>query len=230
MTSSSLIDARDLERRDAKSNRLILDRVTMSIRPGDRIGLVGPSGSGKSSLLRAIAMLDQCDSGEVRYDGELICNDAVPGFRRRVAYLPQRPSFVLGTVRENLQLPFRFASAKVPFDPSLVDLWLHRLAASTDLLDQPVSQLSGGQQQIVALVRAIQIAPQVLLLDEPTASLDAESTTRFEDLVLAWQRETDEAVTRAFVWTSHDEAQIDRVTVRRIHMAGGKLTLEATHA
>ena len=129
----------------------------MSIRPGDRIGLVGPSGSGKSSLLRAIAMLDQCDSGEVRYDGELICNDAVPGFRRRVAYLPQRPSFVLGTVRENLQLPFRFTSAKVPFDQSLVDLWLHRLAASTDLLNQPVSQLSGGQQQIVALVRAIQL-------------------------------------------------------------------------
>ncbi len=225
-----MIQICNLTRRDAKTHRLILNQVNLSILGGQRIGLVGPSGSGKSSLLRAIAKLDRCDSGEVRFDGQSICKDAVPAYRRQVVYLPQRPSFVSGTVRDNLELPFRLDAANEAFDPSRVDRWLGDLAKSRELLDQPVSQLSGGEQQVVALIRAISLSPQVLLLDEPTASLDPEATQRFEELVLAWQQETGPRSSRGYVWTSHDAGQIERMTNRRIEISNGVLAVEDARA
>lgn len=226
MPQTTLIQIRDLTRRDAKTNRLLLDKVNLSIRGGQRIGLVGPSGSGKSSLLRAIAKLDRCDGGEVRFDGETICKGAVPTYRRQVIFLPQRPAFVSGTVRDNLELPFRFDAANAKFDQSRVDRWLGDLAKSRELLSQPVDQLSGGEQQIVALIRAISLSPQVLLFDEPTASLDSAATQRYEELVLAWYQESESNPLRAFVWTSHDADQIQRMTTRRVEMSDGVLAVE----
>ena len=230
MPQTTLIQVRDLTRRDAKTKRLLLDKVNLVICGGQRIGLVGPSGSGKSSLLRAIAKLDRCDSGEVRFGGNPVCRDSVPAYRRQVVYLPQRPAFAAGTVRENLELPFHFAAATETFDETRVHRWLGDLDKSQELLSQPVDQLSGGEQQIVALIRAIALSPQVLLLDEPTASLDSEATQRFEDLVLAWHEENESSVNRAFVWTSHNANQIQRMTTRRITIAGGVLGAEDEHA
>jgi putative ABC transport system ATP-binding protein len=226
LPQTTLIQIRDLTRRDAKTQRLLLDKVNLSIRGGQRIGLVGSSGSGKSSLLRAIAKLDRCECGEIRFNGELICRDAVPTYRRQVIYLPQRSSFVSGTVRENLELPFGFAAATEQFDPSRVDRWLGDLAKSRELLSQPVEQLSGGEQQIVALIRAIALSPQVLLLDEPTASLDPAATRRFEELVLAWFQESESNLNRTFVWTSHDADQIQRMTTQRVEISDGVLAAE----
>ena len=224
-----LIQIHDLTRRDAKTNRLLLDHVNLTIRGGERVGLSGPSGSGKSSLLRAIAKLDRCDAGEVRFGGQSICKDAVPAYRRQVIYLPQRPAFVSGTVRENLELPFHFASASEAFDPSRIDRWLGDLSKSRALLDQRVDQLSGGEQQIVALIRAISLSPRLLLFDEPTASLDAEAARRFEDLVLAWHKDDETNPIRSFLWTSHDANQIQRMTTHRIEMRDGVLSAEEAH-
>lgn len=226
MPQTTLIEIRDLTRRDAKTKRLLLDNVNLSISSGQRIGLVGPSGSGKSSLLRAIARLDRCDAGDVRFDGKSILRDAVPAYRRQVIYLPQRPAFVAGTVRENLELPFHFAAATKPFDETRVHHWLGDLAKSQEFLSQSVDRLSGGEQQIVALIRAIALSPQVLLLDEPTASLDSEATQRFEELVLTWCESNQSGPLRALVWTSHDASQIRRMTTRRIAMGRGVLTAE----
>jgi putative ABC transport system ATP-binding protein len=226
LPQATLIQICDLTRRDARTNRLILDRVNLSILGDERIGLVGSSGSGKSSLLRAIAKLDRCLSGDVRFHGEIICKDAIPTYRRKVVYLPQRPSLVTGTVQENLELPFRFDSANEGYSPSNTSRWLGDLAKSDELLNQPVSQLSGGEQQIVALIRAISISPEVLLFDEPTASLDPETTQRFEELVLAWQQETESRSYRGFIWTSHDAVQIERMTNRRIGISDGVLAEE----
>jgi putative ABC transport system ATP-binding protein len=220
-----LIRIRDLSRRDVNTNRLILSSVNITIRAGEQIGLFGPSGSGKSSLLRAIAKLDRCDSGELLYEGHPVCKEMVPRYRRQVIYLPQRPTFVAATVRENLELPFRFAASTSGFDEPRVRSWLAELAIPCEILDQRAESLSGGQQQIIALLRAISLSPRVLLLDEPTASLDADLTERFEQLLRKWQTDGDSSSAQhALVWTSHNVDQVRRMTNRMIEIRDGVLT------
>ena len=187
-------------------------------------------------------MLDQC-TGQVRYLGETISGDAVPAYRRRVVYLPQRPSFSSLTILDNLQLPFQFASphhsrdatrqsrdtasatdrSHVVFDRQETEKALAELGLSVDILEQPTEQLSGGEQQLVALVRALSIQPQILLLDEPTASLDSNATRRFEQRVMNWHSEysnIDDGA-RAFIWTSHDPEQVRRLTERVMTVESG---------
>lgn len=199
---------------------MLFQHVCLSIFAGQRIGLVGASGSGKSSLLRAIAMLDRCDKGEVLFHGNTIGQDSVPNYRRRVIYLLQRPAFVSGSVRENLQIPYQLAVAESTFDEARVTAWLSDLGRSPQLLDQAMEQLSGGEQQVVALIRALTLSPEVLLLDEPTASLDAKTATQFEGLVNAWHGEGTE---RAFIWVSHDMNQVTRMTDQTLVMRDGIL-------
>ncbi len=168
----------------------------MTIDQGERIGLVGASGSGKSSLLRAIARLDLCDEGSIVFRSEVVARDSIPTFRRQVIYLPQRPSLFATTVRENLQMPFRLAvsrarsdgvqSEQQDYDESIVTGILRGLGKPITILDQSAESLSGGEQQIVALIRALILRPVILLLDEPSASLDPETTQQLEKLVLDW--------------------------------------------
>jgi putative ABC transport system ATP-binding protein len=154
-----------------------------------------------------------------------ICKDAVPAYRRQVTYLPQRSEFVAGTVQQNLELPFRLGVSSSRLDRTQVTRWLDDLSMPQQTLDQPVESLSGGERQIVALIRAMTLSPQVLLLDEPTAALDPESTEKFERLVIAWRNESDHESPpqRAFVWTSHDAEQVGRMTTRIITIIKGAL-------
>ncbi|WP_139653458.1 ABC transporter ATP-binding protein [Raoultibacter phocaeensis] len=139
--------------------------------------LVGPSGSGKSTLLRACALMLARDRGELLLDGVSSDSMAATLWRRRVCLVPQKPALVAGTVRRNLVLPWTLkvhAGESVPSDDELSDLLskadLHDVGLARD-----VSQLSGGQQARVALLRAFATRPPVLLLDEVDAALDAES-------------------------------------------------------
>ncbi|MFK8113304.1 MAG: ATP-binding cassette domain-containing protein [Rubripirellula sp.] len=223
MTHSMLIQIDDLTRRTTQRNdvsRVLLDDVSLEIDEGQRIGLVGRSGSGKSCLMRAIAMLDRCESGEVRFRGERIVGDRVPSYRRQVVYLPQRPAFVLSSVRQNLEAPFRLSIAETELDETRILGWLSDLGRSPDLLEQSVEQLSGGEQQVIALLRALSVSPTVILFDEPTASLDAVTGKQFENLVEGWIRED---LSRSILWTSHDEDQIQRMTSQTLRMNDGRL-------
>ena len=88
---------------------------------------------------------------------------------------------------------------------------------------QTIESLSGGEQQLISLVRALTLSPTALLLDEPTAALDAETAAKVERLIMDWYR-SDES--RAFVWSSHDLEQVDRMTMRQIRMDGGRVLKE----
>ncbi|TWU56543.1 putative ABC transporter ATP-binding protein YbbL [Rubripirellula tenax] len=209
--------------RTGAAGRVLLDDITMDVMAGEGIALVGPSGSGKSTLLRAIARLDPIRNGYVKINGDTITSAAIPNFRRRVVYLAQRPAMIVGTVEQNLQLPFSFASSQSNYDRARAIDLLGELDRLEGILDQDASTLSGGEQQLVSLVRAILVDPEVMLLDEPTASLDAASLDRFESLASGWKNGDPR---RAWVWTSHDADQIDRMTTRTIRLAGGRITHE----
>ena len=198
----------------------LLAGVTLNIDAGRRIGIVGPSGGGKSSLLRVMAMLDPIDDGKILFQGRYVSEADVPGFRRQVIYLPQRPALINASVRTNLAAPFRFHARSSPYDEGRIVEMLNQLGKPTSILDQNADQLSGGEQQIIALVRAIQLEPMMLLLDEPTASLDDDSAVQVEQLVDHWHSQSD---VRSLVWVSHDQAQVRRVTDHIIRIEGGRL-------
>lgn len=155
----------------------VLEDESFTLEAGEIYDLVGPSGAGKSTLLRACALMMARQGGELYLDGAPSTSFAPTVWRRRVCLVPQEPSLVPGTVRDNLVLPWTLkvhAHERPPEDEVLVNLL--ELAELSDVgLTRDVSQLSGGQAARVALLRAFATAPQVLLLDEVDAALDSDS-------------------------------------------------------
>jgi putative ABC transport system ATP-binding protein len=218
-----LVEARQIVRRDPQRGQTLLQPTDFALRAGERAALTGPSGSGKSVFLRALALLDPLDGGTILWNGQPIPRASIPRFRRHVAYLRQRPALLDGSVEDNLRYPYSLAVYRdVAFDAARVHELFAAAGRREDFLARPASELSGGEAQIVALVRVLQLDPDVLLLDEPTASLDPDSARAVEALVGGWFERS--AAARATVWVSHDPAQAERVGSRRLTMAAGVLS------
>jgi putative ABC transport system ATP-binding protein len=216
-----LVDARGLGRRHPNGRDWLLRDVSLALRPGERLAVVGPSGDGKTLLLRALVLLDPLDGGEILWQGTAVAAPDVPSFRRQAIYLHQRSAHFEGTVEDNLRMPFSLRTHRGRrFDRAWIVERLRSVGRTADFLGQPCRELSGGEAQLVALLRAVQLAPMVLLLDEPTASLDAETVEMAEQLVSLWQADDKD---RAVVWVCHDRKQALRVADRQVTMSGGRL-------
>lgn len=182
---------------------------SLHIVPGECVSLRGPSGSGKSLLLRAIADLDP-HQGDVRLDNTPSTQITAPLWRKQVALLPVESQWWFDEVGAHFSLS--------PHDNCP---WLEPLGFTKDTLHWQISRLSSGEKQRLALARALMNQPRVLLLDEPTASLDPETTTAVENLVADYCRTTQAAV----LWVSHDEQQAMRVGDRHFRLtADGELS------
>ncbi len=223
--SSPAIEANGLGRRNPKAEGWLIRDVTLTLSLGERLGVLGPSGAGKTVLLRCLAMLDPVDAGSILWQGRTIAGDEVPPYRSRAIYLHQRPALVDGSVEDNLRLPFELAVHRGRrFDPEKVDDLLGRLGRDRSFLEKASRDLSGGEAQIVGLLRALQLEPTVFLLDEPTASLDQATAEAVEGLLDDWLAADSPA--RALVWISHDRDQAHRVTDRRIYLRSGQIDPE----
>jgi putative ABC transport system ATP-binding protein len=222
-----LLEVNHISRRDRRTQEQLLEGISLAVTGGERVALRGRSGSGKSLLLRAIALLDPLDQGTVTWRGENVSGTAVPEFRSRVVYLPQQALVAEDTVEEALQRPFLYRSNRTKtFDAAQTLERLKQLGRSHSFLEKQTSDLSGGEKQITALLRALAIGPTVLLLDEATSALDIETTLAAEGLIDSWQRgQIDE---RACVWVSHDTAQSERVAQRTLHIEAGRLQGETS--
>jgi putative ABC transport system ATP-binding protein len=219
-----LLKACGLGRRKAGGEDWLLRGVCMAICPGDRLAVNGPSGSGKTLLLRALAMLDPLDEGVVQWKGQAVSGNDVPAYRRAVIYLHQRPALFQGSVEANLRYPFSFRiNGGRSFDKDLILHLLESIGRAASFLEKLTRDLSGGEAQIVALLRALQFDPSILLLDEPTTSLDERTTRGIEELLGRWLSEA--PADRAFLWVSHDSDQVCRIADRCLRMQGGKLEL-----
>jgi len=220
--AETLLEVRNLTRRHPDGRRRLLDDVSLRVGGGERLAVVGPSGSGKTLLLRAMARLDPVDGGEVRFRGAPIRHDRVPRFRRQVIYLHQRPALPGETVAAVLQQPFSLAVHHgESFDPDRIVGLLGVLHRDDSFLAKRTADLSGGEIQLVALLRALQLDPTILLLDEPTAALDPRTTRAVEDLLVAWVEETSDI--RAMVWVTHDADQAVRAAQQVLSMDQGKI-------
>lgn len=219
--STPIVEIQGLRRTDAASGKVILDDAQLAIEEGECIGVVGPTGSGKSTLLRAIALLDHWNAGELLFHSTAIRGDAIPPYRRHVVYVSQQSVMMRGNLQEDLLRVFEYESASGELDLEQVRTQLTQIGNHIDLLDRSGELLSGGEKQIAALARALSLSPEVLLLDEPTASLDPASTETVEGFLGQWRTSSPG---RAIVWVSHDAGQIDRVATRVISVQDGHVT------
>jgi putative ABC transport system ATP-binding protein len=194
--------------------RVLWQRLSFRLRPGDRLALVAPSGSGKTLLLRRLALLDPLQGGSLRLHGRPPQAWGPPAWRSRVLYLSQRPVTHAGTVAQNLQSVWSWAAhrRRGGWRPGRIARWLAALGRDGGFLERDADRLSGGELQLLALLRALQLDPDVLLLDEPCASLDAATSRALETLLLAWQAGGE----RACLLTSHDADQIARLATGRL--------------
>ncbi|HXI86811.1 MAG TPA: ATP-binding cassette domain-containing protein [Parvularculaceae bacterium] len=198
----------------------ILREVSLSVAPGESVGVVGRSGSGKSSLLSVLAGLERPSAGRVIAAGidlGALGEDALARFRLdHIGFVFQAFHLIpTMTALENAALPLEFAGKKDAFERARAMLSGVGLG---ERLDHYPDQLSGGEQQRVALVRALVASPPILLADEPTGNLDAASAAMVADLLFQLAREAGAAL----VLVSHDEALAARCS-RIVLMEDGRL-------
>jgi len=187
--------------------RLSIGPIDFDVAGGEIIALTGPSGAGKSLLLRAIADLDP-NEGNVSLLGEDRNAMTAPDWRRQVMYVPAHTGWWADTVEPH------FAG----LERAQVKDTLHRLNLETTALGWQVANLSTGERQRLALARALAHAPKVLLLDEPTAGLDADNAVRAEKLITDVARDG-----AGVVFVTHDAAQAERLGTRRLYFYDGGL-------
>ncbi len=196
----------------------ILRGVSLAVEPGERVAVVGPSGSGKSSLIAVAAGLEQPTSGTVRLFGQDLSRlgeDGRAKLRRGKVSLVFQSFHLLPnmTAEENVSAPLEIAG-RASAGKTARD-WLARVGLTERLRHYP-HQLSGGEQQRVALARALAIQPELLFADEPTGNLDAANAGGVAELMFELVAETGAAL----VLVTHDPALAARAD-RQIVMGGG---------
>ncbi len=224
VTSSPATRARDRAARAAVEVRLeglsrhygpvvALDRLDLTLEPGQLVALLGPSGCGKTTTLRLLAGLEDADDGRVIVAGRDITH--VPANKRDMGMVFQAYSlFPHMTVRQNVAFGLRLRRVgAAERDQRAIDML--ELVGLAEQASRYPHQLSGGQQQRVALARALAIEPQVLLLDEPLSALDAKVRAQLRDEIRRIQLEV--GITTLFVTHDQEEALAiaDRVGVMR---------------
>ena len=188
----------------------MLGDVSLAI-PSGSTALVGPSGSGKSTLLRLLNRLADPDEGSVRFHGTDVRELDPLELRRRVGLVPQLPAPVPGTVADNICFGPRLHGEDVDPEQAL------RLAGlDPSFAERDASRLSVGEQQRVMLARALALEPEVLLLDEPTASLDSAATRAVEGALRGLHG-------LSFVLVTHDRDQAERLAERTIKLEAGRV-------
>jgi ABC-type Mn2+/Zn2+ transport system ATPase subunit len=195
------------------SGRRILDGVSLRVEAHEFLCLLGPNGGGKTTLLKAALGLVRPTAGRITVLGE-----TPERGRRRVGYLPQRKAFAHGFPAHAVDLVVAARRGEWPLrvgeeEREAARAALRRVGGEA-LLDKPLGALSGGETQRVFLARALVNAPELLLLDEPTAGVDAKGRAEFLDLLA----EVSEDAQRAAVLVTHNLAAVKRLADRLVYL------------
>ncbi|HWO96095.1 MAG TPA: dipeptide/oligopeptide/nickel ABC transporter ATP-binding protein [Bacillus sp. (in: firmicutes)] len=231
----AVLRAEDVTKRYSCGHKAV-DRVSLDIKKGECLGLVGESGSGKSTLARCLLMLEKIDGGEIRLNGKVfhqLSKNERRSMRKEIQAVFQNPAASLNPrlkIIDSLMEPLDVQNSATP---SFLRGFCHerRKAAETLLkmvgldshdLDSYPHELSGGQKQRVSIARAISIEPSLVILDEPTASLDVSIQAKILNLLKDLQQE----LGLSYLFISHDLAAVNFMSQRIMVMQRGRVVDE----
>jgi tungstate transport system ATP-binding protein len=213
---SALLEIRDLiVRRD---RRLVLEIKTLTVEKGEVLAVVGPNGTGKSSLLLTLARLLHPESGVLLWNGLPFEKQSSLAYRRRIALVLQEPLLLDMSVFENVALGLRYRGVPFAQINEKVQRWLKRVEIEA-LRERLGSKLSGGEAQRVSLARAFVLNPELLLLDEPFSALDAPTRLRLLDDLRSILAETGTTT----IIITHDLKEAARLSTRVAVMLAGQI-------
>ncbi len=209
--------------RKCYGSNVALDIEELTIAEGRLYTLTGPNGAGKSTLLSILAFLAPPTSGEIFYAGKRVDwkHGSVEGYRRKVTLLHQSPYLFGGSVHDNVALGLKVRGILGAEQRRIVDRALDGVGLQ-DFRDRKARELSGGEAQRVAMARALALNPEVLLLDEPLANIDRETTGLLEAVIASLP-----ARGTTVVMTTHDPDHPGRLNGESIHMEGGRHALQS---
>jgi ABC-type methionine transport system ATPase subunit len=205
--------------RQRKEGLTILDEVELDLPAGEIIALVGPSGAGKTSLIRLLNRLDDPVSGQISYRERPITEFPVRELRRKIGFVFQAPVMFPGTVRDNLDVALELGGGKKDEADDRVAATMAVVELDLELLHRDGDSLSGGQKQRVNIARALLAQPEVLLMDEPTSALDPETADRLMETIRRLNREHRLTV----IMVTHRLSEARRTSDRVIVMEGGRV-------
>ncbi len=215
----TFLETRDLTRETA--GKVLVNAISVKVQRGELLAIVGPSGAGKSSFLRLLNRLDEPTGGTVYFDGREYRRFAPRELRRRVGMMMQSAWLFPGSVAENVC----FGPRQHGLDLSAIEIdGLLEQVGLGGFSGRDVANLSGGEAQRVSLARTLANKPEVLLLDEPTSSLDERAERAIEALVT--RVISDHRLTALMV--THDSAQARRISRRAVLIDGGRLVLDGS--
>ncbi|MCY6370060.1 ATP-binding cassette domain-containing protein [Clostridium ganghwense] len=199
---------------DGKKN--ILKDINLKIENRDFISIVGPSGGGKSTLLKLISHLISPTEGSIHYKGNNILEYAPTELRQHCAYCYQNPHLFGNTVLENLSFPYEIRGKEVDFEKIYELLALFKM--DKNYINKNVDKLSGGEKQRLALIRTLTFNPEILLLDEITSALDVDNTIIVENIIKELNKK---GVT--VLWITHNLEQSKKFANKLLTIEEGKI-------
>ncbi|MFC7687503.1 ABC transporter ATP-binding protein [Ureibacillus sp. GCM10028918] len=215
-----------------QSEKIAVDHVSFNLNKGECLGLVGESGCGKSTLARCLMRIERIDSGSILFENEaieLLDERHLHSYRKKMQIVFQNPSAALNPklkVKDSLIDPYAQYKKELNlshFSYTSKDAFIRQLLEAVELpshlADKYPHELSGGQRQRVTIARAISIEPELIVLDEPTASLDVIS----QKAVLSLLTELRETLNLSYLFISHDLAAVSQMCQRILVMKDGRL-------
>jgi ATP-binding cassette subfamily B protein len=211
---------------DATNNQSVFSDLHVTIQPGEKVGLVGPSGGGKSTLTRLLLRFEDIQAGAITIDGQDIAKVTQSSLREAISYVPQEPMLFHRSIRENItygNANASMAAIKKAARQAHADEFIDKLGGAYDtVVGERGVKLSGGQRQRIAIARALLKDAPIIVLDEATSALDSESEVLIQDALWKLMEK------RTAIVIAHRLSTIQKMD-RILVLDGGRIVEEGSH-